>query len=182
MQVSKLLEISHKDVSLRNIRRSDAETWYDYLKNPEVIRHTSWNLSSAADLLSQFNMYESEEINSPIRLAIATKTDDSLIGTVGFHTISDINRSAELAYDLAPEYWGKGIMQVAAMALCDWGFHEAAYNRIQATVLESNSHSIQLLERMGFGREGYLRAFRLVRGTPGNFWMYSCLHPDIDGK
>ncbi|MES2037268.1 MAG: GNAT family N-acetyltransferase [Pseudomonadota bacterium] len=182
MQVSKVPDISHKDVVLRNIRRSDVEAWFAYLKNPEVIRHTSWNLSNAVDLLPQFSAYESDEINSPIRLAIVTKTDDSLIGTVGFHTISDINRSAELAYDLASEHWGEGIMQAAAMALCGWGFRQAGYNRIQATVLESNFHSIQLLERMGFGREGYLRAFRMVRGTPGNFWMYSRLHPGIDGK
>ncbi|PXX43278.1 GNAT family N-acetyltransferase [Undibacterium pigrum] len=179
MQIKNSLEISHKDVSLRNIRRSDAQAWYDYLKNPDVIRHTSWNLHNAEDLLAQFSLYESDEMNSPIRLAIVSKEHDSLIGTVGFHTISDINRSAELAYDLAPEYWGKGVMQPAALALCDWGFRQAGYNRIQATVLETNSHSIQLLERMGFEREGYLRAFRMVRGTPGNFWMYACLHPDI---
>lgn len=141
--------------------------------------HASWNLGSADDLLSQFSMYESEGINSSIRLAIVTKTDGSLIGTAGFHTISDINRSAELAYGLAPDCWGRGIMQAAAMALSDWGFHETAYKRMQATVLDSNSHSIQLLERMGFEREGYLRAFRMVRGTTGNFWMYSRLHPDI---
>lgn len=182
MQIKNSLEISHKDVSLRNIRRSDTQAWYDYLKNPDVIRHTSWNLHNAKDLLAQFSLYESDEINSPIRLAIVSKTDGCLIGTVGFHTISDINRSAELAYDLAPEYWGKGVMQPAALALCDWGFRQAGFNRIQATVLDSNSHSLQLLERMGFEREGYLRAFRMVRGTPGNFWMYSRLHPDLVAK
>ncbi|MFZ6677316.1 GNAT family N-acetyltransferase [Undibacterium sp. Tian12W] len=179
MQISKVPEISHKDASLRNIRRSDAAAWYDYLKNPEVIRHTSWNLSAAKDLLPQFDAYESNAPDTPIRLAIAIREEDRLVGTVGFHTISSINRSAEIAYDLAPEYWGKGVMQVAAIALCQWGFQQAGFNRIQATVLETNSHSIQLLERMGFEREGYLRAFRMVRGSPGNFWMYACLHPDI---
>jgi len=179
MGILKAPEISHREVALRNIRRGDAAAWYDYLKNPDVIRHTSWNLSAAEDLLPQFDLYESDAPDSPIRLAIATRADDRLVGTVGFHTISSINRSAELAYDLAPEYWGKSVMQAAAMALCQWGFEQAAYNRIQATVLETNSHSIQLLERMGFEREGYLRAFRMVRGIPGNFWMYARLHPDI---
>jgi len=182
MQIRNLPEFPHKDVSLRNIRRSDAQAWYGYLKNPDVIRHTSWNLDNAEDLLAQFSLYESDEINSPIRLAIVRKSDDCLIGTVGFHTISDINCSAELAYDLVPEYWGKGVMQPAALALCEWGFRQAGFKRIQATVLDTNFHSIQLLERMGFEREGYLRAFRMVRGTPGNFWMYSRLHPDLVAK
>ncbi|MFZ6734360.1 GNAT family N-acetyltransferase [Undibacterium sp. Ji42W] len=179
MQISKVPEISHKDVGLRSIRRSDAADWYDYLKNPDVIRHTSWNLSAVEDLLPQFDAYEGDTPDTPIRLAIVTRAEDRLVGTVGFHTISGINRSAELAYDLASKYWGKGVMQAAAMALCQWGFRQAGYNRIQATVLETNSPSIQLLERMGFEREGYLRAFRMVRDTPGNFWMYACLHPDI---
>ena len=62
------------------------------------------------------------------------------------------------------------------------GGQQAGYNRIQATVLDSNSPSIQLLERMGSRREGYLRAFRMVRGNPGNFWMYALLDPDIADK
>jgi ribosomal-protein-alanine N-acetyltransferase len=182
MQINKIPTVPIRDIGLRNIRRSDVHAWYSYLKNPDVIRHTSWNLRNEDDLLVQFGAYESKELNSPIRLAIVNHSDDKLIGTVGFHTTSDINRSAELAYDLAPEYWGKGIMQPAAMALCDWGFQQAGYNRIQATVLDSNSPSIQLLERMGFQREGYLRAFRMVRGNPGNFWMYALLDPDIADK
>ncbi|MFZ6743237.1 GNAT family N-acetyltransferase [Undibacterium sp. JH2W] len=182
MQIDKSLELPYPGLTLRNIRSSDAEIWYAYLKNPDVIRHTSWNLSSVDDLLPQLSSFEGDLPNSSIRLAIVTQADDQLIGTVGFHTVSDLNRSAELAYDMAPEYWGKGIMRLAATALCEWGFHEAGYNRIQATVLESNSNSCKVLERMGFQREGYLRAFRMVRGKPGNFWIYALIHPELVAK
>lgn len=179
MQIENLPELPIAGLVLRNIRRSDADSWYAYLKNPEAIRHTSWNLSQVADLSAQFDVYESDAPNSSIRLAIVHEEDDQLIGTLGFHTMSDMNRSAELAYDLSPEYWGKRIMPVAAQILCDWGFRDGLLNRIQATVLESNANSLTVLQRLGFQREGYLRAYRMVRGQPGNFWMYSLLSPEL---
>ncbi len=164
---------------LRNLVRSDASAWYDFLKNPEVVRHTSWNLNSLEDLLPQFDQFESTAPTSPLSLAIICEQTGQLAGTVGFHTISDINRSAEIAYTLAPQYWGQKIARSAVLALCDWGYRELKLNRIQATALETNLSSVKVLERAGFEREGYLRAFRMVRGKPGNFWMYakinSCL-------
>ncbi|MFZ6758961.1 GNAT family N-acetyltransferase [Undibacterium sp. Ji50W] len=181
MQITNIPDPGFDDLTLRNIRVGDVAAWYAYLKNPDAIRHTSWNLESAGDLLPQLAIYETDAVNSPIRLAIVRKADDVLIGTVGFHTMSDLNRSAELAYDLAPEYWGRRIMPAAARALCEWGFGEGRLNRIQATVLEGNVSSVRVLERLGFQCEGYLRAFRMVRGKPGNFWMYALLHPHITG-
>ena len=44
-----------------------------------------------------------------------------------------------------------------------------------ATALESNERSARVLERCGYQREGLLRSYRLVRGQPGNFFMYSHL-------
>lgn len=129
------------------------------------------------DLLPQFDEFESCAPSSQIGLAIICLTTGQLAGTVGFHTISQINRSAELAYNLAPEYWGRKLAQGAAAALCDWAFQVMQLNRIQATVLETNLASIKVLERSGFAREGYLKAYRMVRGKPGNFWMYSKIDP-----
>jgi ribosomal-protein-alanine N-acetyltransferase len=40
-------------------------------------------------------------------------------------------------------------------------------------VLTSNSRSIEVLQRCGFKREGLMRSWRIVRGKPGDFWMYS---------
>lgn len=181
MQITQHIDMQHEGYALRTLRRLDIPAWYAYLKIPEVIAHTSWNLSCADDLLPQFEEYESDALNSQIRLAIVCTQTGQLAGTVGFHTISTLNHSAEIAYDLAPQFWGRRIAQSAAEALCGWGFAEFNLNRIQATVLESNANSLKLIERLGFVREGYLKAFRMVRGRPGNFWMYARLNPTITG-
>jgi ribosomal-protein-alanine N-acetyltransferase len=101
------------------------------------------------------------------------RATDKLIGTVGFHTVSPAHRTAELAYDLAPPFWGKGIATYACGLLTAWAHDSCDVLRVQAAVLRSNERSAELLTRCGFEREGLMRSYRLVRGAPGDFWLYS---------
>ncbi|MGG1948556.1 GNAT family protein [Trinickia sp. NRRL B-1857] len=159
--------------ALRQLEIADKPAWYEYLSIPSVYEHTSWALRCADDLDPQFSAFQSTAIDSARRLAIVETKSLRLAGTIGFHTVSDTNRSAELAYDLSPEYWGRGIGAAAAAALVEWAQREYGFVRIQATVLTANRRSIRVLEKCGFQYEGLLRAYRMVRGTPGDFNMYS---------
>jgi RimJ/RimL family protein N-acetyltransferase len=38
----------------------------------------------------------------------------------------------------------------------------------------------RVLERCGFNREGMVRNFRLVRGGPAHYWLYSLLPGDLN--
>ncbi|MCK4120513.1 GNAT family N-acetyltransferase [Ralstonia nicotianae] len=163
----------------RQLARADSQAWYDYLSIPSVYEHTSWNLSSPADLDPQFDIFESTAIDSPRRLAIVESKTGRLAGTIGFHTISDTNRSAELAYDLRPDTWGKGLGTAATLAVVEWAQREYGFIRIQATVLTTNIRSARVLQKCGFQHEGLLRAYRMVRGVPGNFNMYSVIAKSI---
>ena len=163
---------------LRPISRDDLEPWYAYLALPEVFQHTSWNLSSQDDLLPLFGFFESTAENSARRMAIVDERRQVLAGTIGFHTVSDVNRSAEIAYDLSPDYWGRGIATKLCEAVTTWAFAHYGFKRVQGTVLESNSRSEAVLRRCSFSYEGLLRSYRSVRGTPGNFKMYARLESD----
>lgn len=120
MQVEQQLKIQYPGFMLRNLRRADAGAWYDFLRKPETTKHTSWNLRYIEDLLPQFDEFESSAPSSQIGLAIVCMETGQLAGTVGFHTISQINRSAELAYNLAPEYWGRQRRRCATGASISW--------------------------------------------------------------
>ncbi|AMO99384.1 acetyltransferase family protein [Collimonas arenae] len=175
MQYRDLPQLTHDLVYLRPLTRADAIAWYGYLCMPHVIEHTSWDLRSIDGLAPKFDAIESLSPSSEIRFAIALRSSDDLVGTVGFHTISTVNKTAELAYDLSPAIWGQGIAPAVCESVIAWGFKQLGAVRIQATVLESNDRSIRVLEKSGFEREGLLRSFRMVRGRPGNFWMYARL-------
>lgn len=173
MHFTRLPDMAHEVVCLRALEASDLADWYGYLRLPVVFEHTSWNVQTVGELAP--NAWTAQELSasSPVRFAIALKSDNRLVGTAGFHTVSPANRTAELAYDLAPEIWGKGIATAVCRELVTWAHTCANTIRVQATVLESNERSARVLERLGFSREGLLRSYRLVRGVPGNFYMYS---------
>jgi [ribosomal protein S5]-alanine N-acetyltransferase len=171
VQFTALPESEHELVTLRRLTPSDIPRWYEYLTMPVVFEHTSWNVQSPSEL--EHYATQSELPSSLIRLGIAERASNQLVGTVGFHTVSPENRSAELAYDLSPPWWGKGIASYMGRIMVEWAHTHAGLLRVQATVLTSNSRSIEVLQRCGFKREGLLRSFRIVRGRPGDFWMYS---------
>ena len=165
-------------LSLRQLERADLDAWYAYLSNPDVIRHTSWNLRSRDDLLPLFDNIESAGPDSIRRLAIVDTASGALAGTIGLHTVSTANRSAEIAYDLAPAHWGRGIASAVCEAVTAWAFSDGGFMRVQGVVLTSNAGSARVLQKCGYRYEGLLRAYKMVRGTPGDFAMYARLATD----
>ena len=95
------------------------------------------------------------------------------MGVVGFHTLSTINRSAEITYILHPDVWGQGLATACARAAVAWGFEVRQWVRIQGTVLEPNVASQQVLLKAGFVYEGLLHNFRIVRGEPRDYLLYA---------
>jgi [ribosomal protein S5]-alanine N-acetyltransferase len=171
VQFTSLPESEHELVALRPLTPADIPQWFAYLTLPLVFEHTSWNVQSAAELEHYAGL--SHQPSALLRLAIAERATDQLVGTIGFHSVSPENRSAELAYDLSPPWWGKGIASQMCEVMVQWAHEHVGLLRVQATVLTSNSRSIEVLQRCGFKREGLLRSYRIVRGRPGDFWMYS---------
>jgi RimJ/RimL family protein N-acetyltransferase len=165
-------------ITLRPVELSDIPAWYGYLSMPRVLEHTSWALDSADDLRALVASYNSAELSSEIRFAIQAGSQGPLVGTIGFHTISPENRTAELAYEIHPSLWGQGIMSACCRAVVAWGMSERKYVRIQSAVLETNAPSIRVLEKCGFSREGKLRSYRMVRGKPRDFWLYATVAED----
>jgi len=177
MQFTALPESHHPLVALRPIEAGDIQAWYDYLSRPAVSEHTSWNLHSPAELAHYAGTLASRTPATLLRLAIAERASNRLVGTIGFHTVSPENRSAELAYDLSPAFWGRGIASSVCDSVVAWAHGHVGLLRVQATVLTSNERSARVLQRCGFEREGLLRSYRLVRGRPGDFWMHAHVVP-----
>ena len=177
MEFSALPESGNAIVALRPIVATDLRVWYEYLSQPIVFEHTSWNVQSPEELSHYVWQPQSFTPSTLLRFAIVLRSNDQLVGTAGFHTVSPQNFSAELAYDLSPSVWGNGIATYVCSLLTEWAHSNAGITRVQATVLETNARSERVLQRSGFEREGLLRSYRTVRGHPGNFWMYAHVVP-----
>ncbi|WP_088141452.1 GNAT family N-acetyltransferase [Achromobacter xylosoxidans] len=167
-----LPELGLEGLLLRPLREADAADWHEYLRDEAVTRHTSWQLDGPDTLVRLIGGYGQPSASHSLRLAIVT-LDGALAGTIGLNEISVSARRAEIAYDVAPPYWRRGIATRACASVTAWALRELGFARIQATVLDTNVASAGVLEACGFQREGLLRRYRLVRGVSRDFWMYA---------
>ena len=95
--------------------------------------------------------------NKGIRWGVILKEVGGLIGTLGFYDWDKDVRKVEIGYDLEPKYWGLGIMTEALYAVVQFCFETMKLNRIQAIISIGNHHSMNLVRRLGFKKEGVLR-------------------------
>jgi len=82
----------------------------------------------------------------------------------------------EIGYLLAPAARGRGTMTRAVRLAVAWGFDALGLVRVQAFVSPDNARSVQLLERLGFAREGLLRSYR---GPGADRVAYAVLRGDL---
>ena len=112
-----------------------------------------------------------EGIGHARRWAVTQPRQDALIGTCGFHRIDAKHQVAELGYEIAPVWWGRGFATAAIGAVVNWAFTASSIRRVEAVAWVGNTPSIRALEKCSFNREGLLRQYRLCRGEPRDFYM-----------
>lgn len=106
--------------------------------------------------------------------AFAITADGKVIGSIGaFRGVNIHNKTAELGYYIAEEYWGKGIMTEAVGQLCDYVFTHTDIIRIYAEPFTYNVGSCRVLEKAGFQYEGTLRSNAVKNGKVLDMKMYA---------
>ncbi|GAB2942385.1 hypothetical protein GCM10027048_03700 [Hymenobacter coalescens] len=96
---------------------------------------------------------ENVQRDESIYWGITLGDDKKLIGTICLYSFSKDNTTAEIGFELLPDFQRKGIMQEAAQKVVDFGFKDIGLNSIEAYSHFENQESTRLLERLGFNRE-----------------------------
>jgi len=164
---------------VRPVEVADAPAWASYACLPEVKEYTSSTDCSVDDVLAAIRRTLAGEPNAPIRFALIPDGACALVATVGFHTISSLNGTAEITYDVSPTHWGKGIATAACRCATLWAFTTKGWHRVQATTLLQHRRSQRVLEHCGYQKEGLVRNLRIVRGSPMDYWLYSAIPGDV---
>jgi ribosomal-protein-alanine N-acetyltransferase len=166
-------------VRLRGLRPEDAVAWHSYLSDPLVIEFTSYPEMSLPAVQEKIERCrEGYTTGTSCTWAVATATEDLLIGTCGFNTVSRFQGWAELAYELARPYWGRGFISQAVDACLGWAFEQPELHRVHAFVMVGNARSERVLERARFAHEGRLRQYRMCRGQPRDYDVFSLLRSE----
>ena len=118
--------------------------------------------------------------NESDTFAFAITVNGKVIGSIGAFRQANIhNKTAELGYYIAEDYWGKGIMTEAVKQLCDYVFSHTDIIRIYAEPFAYNIGSCRVLEKAGFQYEGTLRSNALKNGNVLDMKMYSKLKTEL---
>ncbi|MFN7947582.1 MAG: GNAT family N-acetyltransferase [Blastocatellia bacterium] len=137
---------------LRPFAPEDLHPVFGLYSSPRVMAYNIFppfrRLYEAQDLLSYHALLF--ETHRGIRWAIARPEDRMLIGTCGYHNWHQARREAELSYELAPDYWGRGLMSEALAPVLDFGLGKMKLDSILAKVIRENAVSVRLLEKFGF--------------------------------
>lgn len=104
----------------------------------------------------------------------AIVVDDHAVGSLSVMKGSDVyQKSGELGYWLAEEYWGKGIMTQAVKEICSLAFPALDIVRIYAEPYANNPASRRVLEKAGFTLEGIKKKSVYKGGTLYDSCLYA---------
>jgi ribosomal-protein-alanine N-acetyltransferase len=81
---------------------------------------------------------------------ITERNKDKMIGSICLWNFSKDHKTAEIGYDLSPDYHGKGIMNESLKNVIEFGFRKLNLDLIGAYTHKQNTNSTKLLERNGF--------------------------------
>lgn len=97
-------------------------------------------------------------------------------------TLGQIKRgvvqSGTLGYWIGAPYARQGLMSEAVRLVIGYAFTNLRLHRVEASCLPHNEPSIRLLERAGFTREGYARAYLKINGTWQDHLLFALLESD----
>jgi RimJ/RimL family protein N-acetyltransferase len=110
-------------------------------------------------------------------LAVTDASDGGLLGSIELRMQAE--GRAELGYVIAAWARGRGVGTRALRLLARWAFEVRGLARLEVLVQPGNEASQALAARVGFEREGVLRAHSLVRGERKDMVMMSLLRGEL---
>ena len=165
---------------LRALRMRDAHDLYAYASDPEVSRYVLWNThtslrDSCRQLRGAIRQYRYGE---PCSWGIVSKSNNLLIGTIGFMWLNPEARSAEIGYSLSREYWNRGLMTEALSRMIEFSFEELRLNRLEAQYVPQNPASGRVMLKCGLQQEGLLRRRVRLKGCYTDVILCSILQDE----
>ena len=137
---------------LRRWEDSDAESLYEYAKDPDVGPIAGWpahrSIEESRSVIK--NVFDGKEA-----YAICLKTDNKAIGAIelklnGHTDMTERDDECELGYWLGKPFWGQGIMPESAKEMLRHAFVDIGMTKVWCGYYEGNTKSKRVQEKAGF--------------------------------
>lgn len=140
-----------KRLIMRPWRETDAESLYEYAKDPDVGPPAGWPPHTSVENTRQIIR---DVLSAPEIYAVCLK-DGTAIGSIGLkmkgHTnMTDREDECELGYWIGKPFWGQGLIPEAARELIAYAFRELGMRGVWCGYYEGNEKSRRVQEKLGF--------------------------------
>ncbi len=180
---SNSLPLATDRLVLRAYRPADWRAVHRFNTKPAWYRYLPIEPQTPATTKAFIRDCLEDENRSPRRrfiLAVTLGQAGTVIGGIRIEIMSIANRTGSLGYTVDPAHWGRGYATEATRRLVAFGFDDLRLNRIEATCHPDNLGSVRVLEKLGMGREGYMRQHLRVRGRWLDGLLYAVLADEFD--
>lgn len=146
------MELRTERLILRPWEESDAESLYEYAKDPAVGPIAGWpphtsvenSLEIIRGVLSEKETY-----------AVCLKGDNRAIGSIGLMIGNAGNleipeTEGEIGYWIGVPFWGQGLIPEAVREMLRYGFEELKLKKIWCAYFDGNIKSKRVQEKCGF--------------------------------
>ncbi len=146
------MSLETKRLVLRPWTDEDAESMYEYAKDPEIGPPAGWPPHTSVE--ESLSIIRSVFIK-PESYAICLKEDRKAIGAIALKLaedtdLTDKDDECELGYWLGKPFWGQGIMPEAADELIRHAFEDLNMSKVWCAYYDGNTKSKRVQEKCGF--------------------------------
>mgnify|MGYP002869352598 CR=1 FL=1 len=117
---------------LRKIRLRDAADVFAYASDPKVAQYVLWephhDLRETRGYIRAIRRQYRQGL--PSSWAIELKSEQKVIGSIGYMWVSSENRSAEIGYSLSRDHWNQGFASEALQRVLQSAFLSPAYTTL----------------------------------------------------
>lgn len=173
--------IQTKNLNIRLLTKEDSSNLFVLYSDTEAQRYTDIDLlKSLDDAQKRINSMNAKANNEELLpLGIFSRATKDFLGTISLYDFDYKHAYASLGFQLAKDYWGRGLMHESLTSFIKFVFNKLKLHRIEAQTYVENERSIKVLEQLGFKKEGKLRENFLIDGKYEDSYLYGILATDF---
>ncbi|RAK65154.1 GNAT family N-acetyltransferase [Hymenobacter edaphi] len=143
-------------LTLRQLRSNDDYEIFALRSNDNINKYLDRQPSKSIEDARKFiqAITANTQSNTSVYWGIALSDTDKLVGAVCLFNFSENHSKAEIGYELAPDFQGKGLMQEALAAVIQFGFYQIGLHAIEAHTHLENQPSTGILKKLNFKTDG----------------------------
>jgi ribosomal-protein-alanine N-acetyltransferase len=142
--------LENERLLLRKIELEDSEVLFQYVTDPLVKRHMSFQPDTLLFPERLYRYYEESYTSlRDLHFAVILKETMEMVGICSLQQWSAQNGKAQLGYLVSPSFWNLGIATEAAGLVLHFGVEVLGLNEVEARCEADNPASERVLQKLG---------------------------------